>query len=378
MKKVLLVMLAMLLAVAFVFGACQAQDAPAKDDAPAEDAPAKDDAPAEDAPAEDAPAEDAPAEDAPAGEEEILLGYMGLEAINGFWKNIHSSLVEATDAEPRVALTYALFGEADAAKMRSAYDAFIAQNVDFIIDGNGTALLGQTFADEAAAAKIPYLTIEQTCEGAYSYGMSNQAVGELRGEFLTPYVEEIYGGVVDLFVLCTTYSRNVELIPRETGVIDALSKTWPEMAEVEVCEVDTSEGTTVTYQRCMDILTAHPAAEKMIVSAVNDEYIIAALGAWEATNRMDQVMCCSCDCSDVGLALMYEIADGKYDDLYENGHPFKGSVNLAANKYGAFLVDFVIKVLDGEDMPQRNITSPYVVTPETVKAEFPDFDPASV
>ena len=168
-----------------------------------------------------------------AEETPLVVGYMGASAKHGFWKDVADS-IEAAFTGAGIEFHQA-FTEEDPVQMRMAFETFMTQGVNFVIDGNASGEKAEVFAAQAKEMGIPYITIECSTESAYSYGMSNQKTGELAGEFICDLVKEEWDGQVDLIVLMSTFTYIPQLAPRVTGAYDIMKQ------ELDVEGVDVVE-----------------------------------------------------------------------------------------------------------------------------------------
>lgn len=297
-------------------------------------------------------------------EDPLIVGYMGASAKHGFWKSVADGIQSAfEDAGVEI---HVAFTEEDPVQMRSAFDIFLSKGCNFIIDGNASGEKAEVFAQQAKAKGIPYITIECSTESAYSYGMSNQKTGEIAGEYIVELVKEEWGGEVDLVVLLSTFTYIPQLAPRVTGAYDIMCQEL-DMEGVEVVELAVESDAAICYQLFMDTLTAHPDAEKIVFAGHTDEYALNALNAAAAAGREEHIIATAVDCIDIGIERLKAAHDNP--DKYE---PLRGDINLAPDTYGAALLDIAQRLHAGEELEKDFITSPYMVTPETVYEVFPD------
>lgn len=94
---------------------------------------------------------------------------------------------------------------------------------------------------------------------------------------------------------------------------------------------------------------------------------MAALNAATAANSEEHIIATGCDCIDIMIEYLKQAHDNP--DKY---YPMRGSINLDPKSFGNALLEIAQKIHNGEDVAKDNITSPYMVTPETVYDVFPD------
>lgn len=133
-------------------------------------------------PAASSAASEAAAENNGASEEatSFKVGFIVSDASSGFWKEVLESFEKACD-EAGVEMTYQIV--ADSAGMRSAYDSMVAQQCDIIVDGYASEEIALAYAEEAVESGMPFLAVSFNCpvEGVWSYGTSNEGLGEFFG-----------------------------------------------------------------------------------------------------------------------------------------------------------------------------------------------------
>ena len=110
------------------------------------------------------------------------IGYITSDPSDGFWKEVLESFTAACE-EQGVEMVYQI--AKDSAGMRSAYDSLLAQEVDIIVDGYSIEEVANAYAEEAVSSGMPFMAVSFNCpvEGAYSYGTSNDGLGEFFGNF---------------------------------------------------------------------------------------------------------------------------------------------------------------------------------------------------
>jgi len=251
MKKVLVWILAVIMCCSLFVGCANNGEAP-----PAE-------------PAQESPTTGEDAPPASNGDEPLVVGYMGASAKHGFWKDVADGIEKAfTDAGIEF---HQAFTEEDPVQMRLAYETFLTQGVNFIIDGNASDEKAEVFAAQAKELGIPYITIECRTESAYSYGMDNQRTGELAGAYISQLVKDEWDGQVDLIVLMSTFTYIPQLAPRVTGAYDIMKQEL-DIEGVEVVELSVEDDADICYQLFMDMHILMPSTLYLYVIQTNMDW----------------------------------------------------------------------------------------------------------
>lgn len=302
-----------------------------------------------------------------AQEDSVKIGYYGIATTEAFFKDIYDGLAAACEARGWELI--ADFTYYDPVKMRSAYDNFKAQEVDFIIDGNATEDVCRPFAEEAAIDGIPYLGLHINLdEPAYTYGSDNEQMGWATGEYIAKLIADEWDGKVDVVVEVGTFTQAPLITPRITSPKIKMAE-FIDTSGIEVVQVDASgTETQLAYQQVMDVLTAHPDA-KLAIFCNTDDLANSVYSAVQAAGRNDDCMITGSDCVEVSTAHFKECHDsGNTTDAW------RGSIYLGPITYGETLCDMVEQILAGEEVPHENYVTPRVCGIDNLYEFFPELE----
>lgn len=299
--------------------------------------------------------------------EPIKIGYYGVSTTSQFFKDIYDSLV--AECDKRGYELTAIFTDYDPVKMRSAYDQFKLLGVNVIIDGNAIPDVMAPFAEQAAADGIPYIGLfVQLDEPAYTFGISNAAIGETVGEFVGKLIKDEWGGNYDLIVMVGTFQSAPEITERLTEAPDGMAK-YVDVADKPIVQIDVKGGDTVgIYQQTMDVLTANPD-KKIAIFAQTDDVANSVFSAVEAAGRSADVIGTGSDCVDIALDYFKAAVDTNDYTV-----PWRGSNYLPAITYGDDIVDIAEKILAKEDVAHETLVSPMVVGIYNLYEVFPELE----
>lgn len=349
MKKTLAMLLALTMLFCLVLTGCGSEKAPETA------APAASEAPA------DAPTE--PAEETPS----FKIGYITSDPSDGFWKEVLESFTAACD-EKGIEMIYQI--AKDSAGMRSAYDSLLTQQCDIIVDGFSIEEVANAYAEEAVASGIPFLAVAFNCpvEGAYSYGTSNDGLGQFFGTFAAEAVAEEWDGKIDLIITANAYNAVPAMASRTDKAVEALIATpgYEYIADVEWVKIDTGLDTSTIGANTAAVLTSHPDAKNILYITCTDTFSPVISNAVADAGRSDQVMLLSCDCTATYIAHAKEAAaSGEWSTWY-------GSIDLQTSTYGYKLLDKVMAIMNGENPEAYTEHSGVMVTAANVNEFYPD------
>ena len=313
---------------------------------------------------------DEQASDAPATDGEntssYKIGYITSDPSDGFWKEVLESFTAACE-EQGVEMVYQI--AKDSAGMRSAYDSLIAQDVDIIVDGYSIEEVANAYAEEAVESGMPFMAVAFNCpvEGAYSYGTSNDGLGEFFGNFAAEAVTEEWGGKIDLIITANAYNAVPAMASRTDKAVETLMATpgYEYLADVEWVKIDTGLDTSTIGANTASVLTSHPDAKNILYITCTDTFAPVIVNAVADAGASENVMLLSCDCTETFLNHIKQYADsGEYSTWY-------GSIDFQTSTYGYKLLDKVNAIMNGENPEAFTEHSGVMVTAANVYDYYP-------
>lgn len=349
MKKTLAMLMALTMLFCLVLTGCGSEKAPETA------APAASENPAD-------TSSEAPAEEASS----FKIGYITSDPSDGFWKEVLESLTAACE-ENNIELVYQI--AKDSAGMRSAYDSLLTQQCDIIVDGYSIEEVANAYAEEAVASGIPFLAVAFNCpvEGAYSYGTSNDGLGQFFGTFAAEAVAEEWDGKIDLIITANAYNAVPAMASRTDKAVETLIATpgYEYIADVEWVKIDTGLDTSTIGANTSAVLTSHPDAKNILYITCTDTFSPVISNAVADAGRSDQVMLLSCDCTATYIAHAKEAAaSGEWSTWY-------GSIDLQTSTYGYKLLDKIMAIMNGENPEAYTEHSGVMVTAANVNEFYP-------
>ena len=306
------------------------------------------------------------ADDTPSGDDgpsyDFKVGYISADPSSGFWKEVLESL-EAACKEKGIEFAYQI--AKDTAAKRSAYDSLLTQGCDIIVDGYGDTNVVLGYADEAVEAGVPFVSVAcivDEVEGAYSYGTPDTHIGEIFGNFALNAIQEEWDGALDLIITCNIYTYPV-IIPRTDNGVQVLKDNGYD--DVEWVQIDTGMDTSTIGASMSATLLAHPDAKNIVIFVATDAFCPTIVNVLEDSGFTDKVIMISSDCTEPFQNYAKEHhASGEWPAWY-------GSLDLQTSTYGYKLLDKVIAIMNGEDVPAVTLHSGVIVTADNVNDYFP-------
>ena len=311
-------------------------------------------------------AADSPAEEPADVPASFKIGYITSDPSDGFWKEVLESF-QAACADAGVEMVYQI--AKDSAGMRSAYDSLVAQQVDIIVDGYASEEIALAYAEEAVDTGMPFMAVSFNCpvEGVWSYGTSNDGLGEFFGNFAAEAVKEEWDGQVDLIVTANAYTAVPAMASRTDAAITTLMNTpgYEYLSDVEWVKIDTGLDTSTVGSNTANMLTSHPDAQHILYIVCTDTFCPVINNAVADANASDKVMMLSCDCTETYINYQKEqAASGEWSTWY-------GSIDLQTATYGNKLLDKITAIMNGENPEAYTEHSGVMVTAANINEYYP-------
>ncbi len=297
---------------------------------------------------------------------DFTVGYSVLGEATNFFVSVGQSMRDACEAKG-TELLYTI-DDRDASKMKTAIETFVMQGADIIVD---FTVLAESGSAIAADLDIPMLSVDCVYEGAYFFGVNNQAAGETAGEYVAEWVTENWDGQVDAIQMLYNEANGETVKQRVTGAVDVLKEAGLATDDIVTQTNINSSGSTVTdvsYVRSLvtDYLTAHPDDHHIVIIAQTDEQGIAANAAVEGAGRTDDVCIIAHNCDMNVVSLLQKEDSGSYI----------GTVNYNPDGYGEQILDACAEILaaekNGTEIGKEFYNEVYVVNKDNVWDYYPE------
>lgn len=305
-----------------------------------------------------------PADD---GADSYKIGFLVSDPSQGFWKEVLDSFQKACD-ENGHELAYIVVQ--DSAGMRSAYDSLVAQQCDIIVDGYAIEEVANSYAEEAVANGVPFMAVSFNCpvEGVYSYGTSNEGLGEFFGVCAADAVKAEWDGKIDLIVTGNAYTAVPAMAARTDKAVETLISTpgYEYLKDVEWVKLDCGTDFASLGSKTAAMLTSHPDAKNILYVVATDTLMPTIVTAVQDAGAEERVMMFSCDCTDTFKDFARETAAG--------GNTFGtwyGSIDLQTSTYGNKLLDKICSIMAGENPEAYTEHSGVMVTAANVNEYYP-------
>lgn len=276
-----------------------------------------------------------------------LIGYSHVTETNPFFVLVKNTVEEA--AKKHGIEIISATTERDPAVMNSNVDSFLMQGVDLVIDFNVVPEAGSLIAKRLKEQGIPMISIDSVYEDAYFFGVNNETAGRLLGDFMLEQVQTKWNGQVDYLVLFQTDVAGPAVRLRTDMVAEVFLEKIPGFSQDQIIQLECPGDAIKAKAQMSDVLTAHPDAEHIVVASYSDDNILGILPAIDEVQRNEHCIVGSHN------------AGKPFTDNIDN--PINvGSVAYFPEKYGEYVIQMALDILEGKDVPQEKYMDHVVIT----------------
>lgn len=301
----------------------------------------------------------------------LTVGYGDLTSGIPFVTQVADNIREVADA-CNLEILYAdnnLDGETALENART----FALQVVDGAIEFQFDSGIEEAVCEELRAndPDLPVIAIDiahPSC--ALFFGADNTLAGELAGEALGEWAHENWNCEVDLILTLESFAVGQVNVDRANGMVRGLStvcadleygnfEDWaPEVDDSIVTRINGGGTTDSAFPLVLDTLTANPGSRVLVVS-LNDDMGLAALAAANELGVSDDV------------AIVSQGADATiHEEIRENPN-YIGSTGYFPETYGTYVVPAIIKMINGEDVPDPLHVDHVFISEDNINQFYP-------
>jgi ribose transport system substrate-binding protein len=208
---------------------------------------------------------------------------------------------------------------------------------------------------EAGPQDVPTFAIDipqPPCQTAFM-GVDNSYGGSIAGDVLGQYFADNFDCEYDAWVSLEQPVIGQPNEDRMGGYREGFAEHCGEVHDLRQVAFDAS--TEDARVKMADVLTALPDAERIIVTSIDDEGIVGAFAAAGVAGREDQLYAASLGMAD----------DTMRCGLQENPN-WIVSTAIFPERYGWVGIPYMIKAINGEEVPEELFVPLVAVTGETI------------
>jgi ribose transport system substrate-binding protein len=286
------------------------------------------------------------------------LGFTGAE--------IRRSFELASRALPLDMIYYDNGGDAEKA-LGNAKDA-VSRKVDLLIEYNSDAGANAEIARELSAAGMPVLAVNYPIPGAPLYSADHREAGRIAGQALGKFAKENWSGqTIGAAILGDVSDPSPALTERIQGVTEGLKQELPEVSPARL----DSAGHPVRAGGVLAKFLAAQTNRKVLVATLDDATALAAKSAVETAGRISDCVIAS---QGADRSIHGGASERKEIDPANRGSIVLGSVAYYFDRYGYEILPIALRMLQGEQVPERTSTKHVLISAKNVFVEYPPYD----
>ena len=257
-------------------------------------------------------------------------------------------------------------GDADRA-LANADDA-VRRKVDLLIEFNPETRVNAEIAWRLKDAGIPVLAIGYPVGEAPIYAADNLAAGTMAGEALGSFGKQAWPDqAVIAAVIGDTGDPGDAVRRRLEGITEGLRRTYPGITPTAL---DTG-GQPSRAEALVARLLAGQPGRKLLIAALDDPTALAAKVGVELTRRLNDAVIVS---QGLDRSVHGGASEKKEIDPTNRGSLLLGSVAYYLDRYGYDVLPLALRLLQGQAVPARTVTTHVLVSGRNVFQEYPPHD----
>ena len=287
-----------------------------------------------------------------------------LEATGFTGRDVRESFVLAARTRP-IDLVFYDNGPSCEKAMANVEDA-IARKVDLFIQYCHSPEVNAVVAERLRAARIPIIAVNEPLPGAPLYTLDNATAGRIAGEALGDFgVRSWRGQPIEAAIIGPLAARGVP--ERVQGVRHGLRL---HQSTIRVTTLDTRGNPAQVPRLLGSFLAARPSA-KLLIATTDDATALACKSALESAGRLADAAIVS---HGADRSIHGGMSERKEIDPNNRGSIVLGSVAFYLDRLGHEILPLALRVLRGEAIPPRTVTTHRLLTAANVFVEYPPYD----
>lgn len=289
---------------------------------------------------------------------DVVIGFANLTDTLDFGKTVKAGILAA--AEERGWEVIALDNERKGSKAVENATTLATRGVDVFIEFNVDAAVAPTIMEIMNNASIPTICIDIPHEGAPYFGIDNYGSGKITGKALGEKAQKEWNGEVDLVILVENAKAGEDVKKRMTGLQEGIQEVL-ELPNEIFLYVDGEGDLLKAQERVSAALTANPDKQHILIGTLQDPMGQGSLAAVEAAGRQDQVWIASQGAEVPSLT-----------NLRGEPNCWFGSTASFPEKYGEKIMPLVEKLLNGEEIPEKNLMDHVFIDQSNIDEYYPE------
>lgn len=277
----------------------------------------------------------------------IVIGVSVLDLDNPYYVQIVNGIKK--EADLRGVSIIVEDPKSDVNKQILQVEKFIDLKVDAIIIAALDQNALESVLKKAMDQDIKVLAQATKVENCHTYvSFDEWDMGHTIGQGAGKWIKEKLGGYADVAIL--NYPRIAQIAKREKGIRDGISEFAP---NAKVVTVESAANPNEGRAAAIKILKAYPNVK--VIVGINDGGALGALSAYEDSGKVSsQVFIGGIDSTPEALKKIRQ------------GSAYRATVDINPHYSGVLDVDFAIKLIKGQIVPNKYSQSAKLVTIDNI------------
>lgn len=281
----------------------------------------------------------------------ITIGVTVLDLANPYYVQLVNGIRE--QAGKRNVTILVEDPQSDVNRQIAAVERFIDSQVDAIIIAALDSKALESVLAKAMEKDIKVVAQATKVENCHIYvAFDEWDMGHTIGQSAGRWIRDRLSGEAEVAIL--NYPRIAQIANREKGIRDGIAEFAP---KARVVAVESAANPTEGKEATLRILKKHPAVK--VVVGINDGGALGALAAFEQAGKIQ---------SDVYIGGIDATPEAL--EKIRDGSAYRGTVDINPNYSGTLTVDFAIKLIKGQIIPNKYSENAKLIAKDNINSYF--------
>lgn len=232
---------------------------------------------------------------------------------------------------------------------------FAEMGVDLAIIYHIDERMGSNIRSILLKKRVPIIAVDIPIPMTIFFGINNQQAGYLAGEALGKWVQQHWGGTLDKVLVMTEQRALSAIRTRIDSAVQGLKDTARFGAD-SIFYLDGGTHRTTAYERAESVLTLWQDIHRIGVICSNDDTALGVITRAQELGRSEDI------------AVIGQGANLAIEEFPKPDNRFIASTAYYPERYGEYLIDLALRMLNGERVPFENLIQPVAVTVDNYQA----------
>lgn len=280
------------------------------------------------------------------------IGFANIDEMNPFAVSVRESLEASIAQHPELVLL-TRDNAMDSQRARANIQEFADYPVDLVIIYHIDERVGQQLAQPFRKSQTPIISLDIPIAMTTFFGIDAKQAAEEAAHAFCDWVDANWHGQLDKLLIMTEY-RVLDVVKQRFDYALPIIQGRLDFNSENLLAIDNGGQREIAAERVTTVMNNWSAFSRIGIIALNDHI---AIGALDAARNLDRE-------SDVAL-ISYDGTDWAIEEFSKPDSRLIVSPSFRPDLYGEGLTNLAIQMLNGEQVPQKNLVSPLCLTRES-------------